>query len=166
VLYDFGPGEDGQDGQTAVVQEADGMVSSRVVGRDRRRGRAPDDVLRSRNGRLARRIGTVIESVDVSCHHSVGSWEMCGYGRAIDDPEIPGVLEKGTRVFSDGVYLMADCFGLQLDEVTFSCEFGECTKDVDLGWYKLPKASSAPTTSSTRAWSAVLRGSRRTSNGK
>ena len=84
---------------------------------------------------------TVIESVDVSCHHSVDSWEMVGYGRPIDDPEIPALLEKGTRVFADGVYLMADCFGLELDDVTFSYELGACTEDIDLGWYRLPKGS-------------------------
>ena len=44
---------------------------------------------------------TVIESVDVSCHHSVETWKEVGYGRPIDDPSIPGSLEKYTRVFSD-----------------------------------------------------------------
>jgi len=84
---------------------------------------------------------TVIESVDVSCHHSVGSWQMCGYGLPVDDTRIPGMLEVGTRVFADGVYLMADCFGLELDDVTFSYELGACTEDIDLGWYQLPKGS-------------------------
>ena len=36
---------------------------------------------------------------------------------------------------------MADCFGLELDDVTFSYELGACTEDVDLGWYQLPKGS-------------------------
>jgi 4-hydroxy-tetrahydrodipicolinate reductase len=84
---------------------------------------------------------TVIESVDVSCHHSVKSWRMCGYGLPVEDPSIPGMLEVGTRVFADGVHLMADCFGLELDDVTFSYELGACTQDVDLGWYQLPKGS-------------------------
>jgi 4-hydroxy-tetrahydrodipicolinate reductase len=84
---------------------------------------------------------TVIESVDVSCHHSVESWQMCGYGLPVDDTRIPGMLEVGTRVFADGVYLMADCFGLELDDVAFSYELGACTEDVDLGWYQLPKGS-------------------------
>ena len=66
---------------------------------------------------------------------------MCGYGLPVDDPRIPGMLEVGTRVFADGVYLMADCFGLELDDVTFSYELGACTEDVDLGWYQLPKGS-------------------------
>ncbi|PZU02555.1 MAG: dihydrodipicolinate reductase [Gordonia sp. (in: high G+C Gram-positive bacteria)] len=84
---------------------------------------------------------TVIESVDVSCHHSVETWKEVGYGRPIDDPSIPGSLEKYTRVFADSVYMMADCFDLELDEVKFSYELGACTKDVDLGWYQMPKGS-------------------------
>jgi 4-hydroxy-tetrahydrodipicolinate reductase len=36
---------------------------------------------------------------------------------------------------------MADCFGLKLDDVVFDYQLGACTKDVDLGWYQLPKGS-------------------------
>ena len=84
---------------------------------------------------------TCIESVDVSCHHSAPTWENCGFGRPVDDPEVPRLLELGTRVFGDGVHLMADCLGIELDEVTFEYELGACTKDVDLGWFRLPQGS-------------------------
>jgi 4-hydroxy-tetrahydrodipicolinate reductase len=84
---------------------------------------------------------TVVESVDVSCHHSADTWTEVGYGRPVDDPALPGMLEKYTRVFADSIYMMADCFGLELDDVTFSYELGACTKDVDLGWYQLPQGS-------------------------
>ncbi|HNP56323.1 MAG TPA: dihydrodipicolinate reductase [Gordonia sp. (in: high G+C Gram-positive bacteria)] len=84
---------------------------------------------------------TVTESVDVSCHHSVDTWKAVGYGRPIDDPTIPDSLYKYTAVFADSVYLMADAFDLQLDEVKFTYELGACTKDVDLGWYFMPKGS-------------------------
>jgi 4-hydroxy-tetrahydrodipicolinate reductase len=84
---------------------------------------------------------TTLESVDVSCHHSKDTWIEVGYGSPVDDPEVPAKLEKYTRVFADSVLMMADCFGLQLDDVRFSCELGACTKDVDLGWYTLPKGS-------------------------
>ena len=84
---------------------------------------------------------TCIESVDVSCHHSADTWANCGYGRSVDDPEVPGLLELGTRVFGDGVYLMADCLGIELDEVAFEYELGACTKDIDLGWFQLPAGS-------------------------
>ena len=84
---------------------------------------------------------TTIESVDVSCHHSADTWREVGYGLPIDDPALPGMLRKYTEVFSDSVWMMADAFGLELDEVTFSYEVGACTKDVDLGWYHLPAGS-------------------------
>jgi 4-hydroxy-tetrahydrodipicolinate reductase len=84
---------------------------------------------------------TTIESVDVSCHHSRDTWIEVGYGLPVDDPEIPGKLEKYTRVFADSVLMMADCFDLPLDEVKFTYELAACTKDVDLGWYTLPKGS-------------------------
>ncbi|MCF3938220.1 NAD(P)H-dependent amine dehydrogenase family protein [Gordonia tangerina] len=84
---------------------------------------------------------TVTESVDVSCHHSAVTWQAVGYGRPVDDPTIPDSLRRYTEVFADSVYLMADCFDLDLDEVAFSYELGACTKDVDLGWYFLPAGS-------------------------
>jgi 4-hydroxy-tetrahydrodipicolinate reductase len=84
---------------------------------------------------------TTIESVDVSCHHSKETWIEVGYGSPVDDPDVPVKLEKYTRVFAASVLMMADCFGLELDEVTFSYELGACTRDVDLGWYTLPEGS-------------------------
>jgi 4-hydroxy-tetrahydrodipicolinate reductase len=84
---------------------------------------------------------TVLETVDVSCHHSVDTWKNVGYGRPVDDPEIPALLETGCTVFADSIYLMADCLDVQIDEVAFECELGACTEDVDLGWWKLAKGS-------------------------
>lgn len=81
------------------------------------------------------------ESVDVSCHHSVDTWNEVGFGLAVDDPAVPAMLEKYTRVFEDAVRLMADCFDLPLDEVRFEYELGACTEDVDLGWYQLPEGT-------------------------
>jgi len=82
-----------------------------------------------------------VESVDVSCHHSVETWQEVGFGLAVDDPALPGMVEKYTRVFEDAVRLIADCMDIELDEVAFEHEFGACTEDVDLGWYKLPQGS-------------------------
>ena len=84
---------------------------------------------------------TTIESVDVSCHHSQGHLDRGRLRSAGRRSSIPGKLEKYTRVFADSVLMMADCFDLELDEVKFSYELGACTKDVDLGWYTLPKGS-------------------------
>lgn len=81
------------------------------------------------------------ESVDVSCHHSVDTWRNCGFGDPVDDPGTVSKLELGTRVFEDGVHLMADCLGVEVETVDFEAELGACTKDVDLGWYRLPEGS-------------------------
>ncbi|MCW2786000.1 MAG: dihydrodipicolinate reductase [Marmoricola sp.] len=82
-----------------------------------------------------------IESVDVSCHHSVDTWRNCGFGMPVDDPETVRRLELGTRVFEDGVRLMADCLDVEIDEVAFEYDLGACTKEIDLGWYVLPENS-------------------------
>ena len=84
---------------------------------------------------------TVLESVDVSCHHSVDTWKNVGYGRPVDDPEVPGLLETGCTVFADSIFLMADCLDIRIDDIGFECELGACTEDVDLGWWTLPKGS-------------------------
>ena len=84
---------------------------------------------------------TCVESVDVSCHHSVETWRNCGFGLDVGDPETVRRLELGTRVFEDGVRLMADCLNIELDEVAFEYELGACIEDVDLGWYHLPRGS-------------------------
>jgi 4-hydroxy-tetrahydrodipicolinate reductase len=84
---------------------------------------------------------TVLETVDVSCHHSVDTWMNVGYGRPVDDPAVPGMLEKGCTVFADAIYLIADCLDVEVEDVRFECELGACTEDVDLGWWKLPKGS-------------------------
>ena len=84
---------------------------------------------------------TVLESVDVSCHHSVDTWTNVGYGRPADDPEVPRLLETGCTVFADSIFLMADCLDVAIDDVRFECELGACTEDVDLGWWSLPKGS-------------------------
>ena len=81
-------------------------------------------------------------------------------------PEHSGMLHKYTGVFADSVYLMADGFGLELDEVTSDYELGACTGDIDLGWYHCRKVRSAQITSSTRAWSTAYPGWRPTSNGR
>ena len=50
---------------------------------------------------------TTLESVDVSCHHSKDTWIEVGYGLPVDDPSIPGKLEKYTRVFADSVLMLS-----------------------------------------------------------
>ena len=84
---------------------------------------------------------TVLETVDVSCHHSVDTWKKVGYGRPADDPEVPQLLENGCTVFADAIFMMADCLDLEVDDIVYECELGACQEEVDLGWWVLPKGS-------------------------
>lgn len=85
---------------------------------------------------------SVTESTDASCHHSVGSWDNCGFARPVDDPAVPRMLEIGSRVYADGVYLLADCFDVELDgPPEFEYVLGACTEDIDLGWYFMAKGT-------------------------
>jgi len=83
----------------------------------------------------------VVETVDVSCHHSVDTWKRHGYGRPVDDPEIPEMFRSGATVFADAIFMVADCCGVEIDDVDFEIELGACTEDVDLGWWFLAKGS-------------------------
>lgn len=60
-------------------------------------------------------------------------------------------------MFEDGVRMMADCLGIALDEVRFSYQLGACTKDVDLGWYRLPAGSLGGAAFNMSAWLAGYR---------
>ena len=84
---------------------------------------------------------TVKETVDVSCHHSVDTWRNIGYGRPVDDPELPDLLERGNSVFGDAIHLIGDCLGVRVEDVRFEYQLGACTEEVDLGWWVLPKGS-------------------------
>ena len=61
-------------------------------------------------------------------------------GRPVDDPEVPGLLEKVHPVFADSIHLMADCLDLA-STTSFECELGACTEDVDLGWWTPARGS-------------------------
>ena len=84
---------------------------------------------------------TTIESVDVSCHHSQGHLDRGrirpARRRSVDPGEAGEVHPRLRRQRADDGRLLRP----ELDEVKFSYELGACTKDVDLGWYTLPKGS-------------------------
>lgn len=80
---------------------------------------------------------TVSESVDSTGYDSPETDGACGFGRPMDDPNLPAMARKGTYVFEDSVLMMADALGLDLDEVHFEAEFAQTTKDLDLGSWSI-----------------------------
>lgn len=80
---------------------------------------------------------SVTESVDSTGYDSADTERSVGYGRPLDDPELPGMVERGTAVFGDGVRLMAAALGIELDEVRCEASFAQTTEDLDLGSWSI-----------------------------
>jgi hypothetical protein len=75
---------------------------------------------------------SVLESVDSTGYASGETEQSVGYGRRPDDPGLPALVEQGTAVFGDGVELMADALGVELDEIVCEAEFAVTTEDLEL----------------------------------
>jgi hypothetical protein len=61
----------------------------------------------------------------------------------IDHPDLHSVIENGTRVFSDGIYLAEEALGIKFDEVRYDAVFSAAIKDCDFGFMKIAKGCVA-----------------------
>jgi hypothetical protein len=73
---------------------------------------------------------TISEGSDTTLYDSPNTELPAGFGRAIDDPELPGMAAKGTAVFGEAVAMLADALGLELDEVVCEAEYAQTKEDV------------------------------------
>src|SRR5690242_15195812 len=60
---------------------------------------------------------TIAEGSDTTLYDSPATELPCGFGRRLDDPELPGMAANGTAVFGEAVALVADALGVELDEI-------------------------------------------------
>jgi hypothetical protein len=70
------------------------------------------------------------EASDTTLYDSPTTELPCGFGRPIDDPELPGMAAEGTAVFGEAVALVADALGVELDEIVCESEYAQTTEDV------------------------------------
>ena len=70
------------------------------------------------------------EASDTTLYDSPTTELPCGFGRPIDDPELPGMAAAGTAVFGEAVALIADALGVELDEIVCEAEYAKTTADV------------------------------------
>jgi len=98
---------------------------------------------------------TVLESVDSTGYDSADTERSVGYGRALDDPDLPALTRAGTAVFGDAVHLMADALGVVLDEVRCDAEYARTTEDLDLGSWSIPAGRVAGVSAS---WKGIRAG--------
>jgi hypothetical protein len=73
---------------------------------------------------------TIDEGSDTTLNDSPATELPCGFGRPIDDPELPGMAAKGTAVFGEAVAMVADALGIELDEIACEAEYAKTTEDV------------------------------------
>ena len=100
---------------------------------------------------------TVTESVDVSLFAGDGNMDALGWGRPAGDPDHPAAVEAATRVFADGVDVLAALLGLDVGTVEPSCrvEFAHATRDLDLPGRPIGRGTVAGI---DLRWEAILDG--------
>ena len=98
---------------------------------------------------------TVTESVDASGYASAETQQSVGFGHPITHPGLHGMVEKGTAVFGDGVYMMADALAVELSEVKCETQFAVATQNHDLGFMRIDEGCVAGVQAS---WHGLVEG--------
>lgn len=75
---------------------------------------------------------SMVESVDTTIYNSPATEIPMGFGYPIDQPDLPTITEKGSGIFADGVLLIADALGADLDDVRCEVDYAQTTEDLHL----------------------------------
>lgn len=75
---------------------------------------------------------SVLESVDTTIYNSPATEIPMGFGYPIDQPNLQAITREGSGIFRDGVLLIADALGVQLDDVCCQAEYAQTTEDLHL----------------------------------
>jgi hypothetical protein len=81
---------------------------------------------------------TIDEASDTTLYDSPATELPCGFGRPIDDPELPDMAAEGTAVFGEAVAMVADALGIELDEIVCRAEYAKTTEDVVMDSWTIP----------------------------
>ena len=80
---------------------------------------------------------TVSEAAYTAGYDSPATEMPAGFGRPIDDPDLPAMTAEGTAVFREAVAMVADALGIELDDVVCEAEYAKTTTDLDLGSWQI-----------------------------
>ena len=80
---------------------------------------------------------TVSEAAHTMGYDSPETEKPAGFGRPIDDPNLPAMTAEGTAVFSEAVAMVADALGVELDEIVCEAEYAKAPTDLDLGSWQI-----------------------------
>jgi hypothetical protein len=81
---------------------------------------------------------TIREESDTTLYDSPTTEIPAGFGRPIDDPELPGMAATGTAVFGEAVAMLADALGIDLDEIVCEAEYAQTTEDLVMDSWTIP----------------------------
>ena len=81
---------------------------------------------------------TIDEASDTTLYDSPDTERPAGFGRPIDDPELPDMAANGTAVFGEAVAMVADAIGVELDDIVCEAEYAQTTEDVVMDSWTIP----------------------------
>ena len=81
---------------------------------------------------------SIHEASDTTLYDSPTTELPAGFGRPIDDPELPGMAAKGTAVFGEAVAMLADALGIELDDIVCEAEYAQTTEDLVMESWTIP----------------------------
>jgi 2,4-diaminopentanoate dehydrogenase len=81
---------------------------------------------------------TINEASDTTLYDSPETERPAGFGRPIDDPELPAMAARGTAVFGEAVAMVGDALGIELDEIMCQAEYAQTTEDVVMDSWTIP----------------------------
>jgi hypothetical protein len=99
---------------------------------------------------------SVVEAIDTTIYNSPATEKPMGFGYCLDQPDLKSITEKGSAIFRDGVLLVADALGVELDEVRCDVAYAQTTEDLHLpGDWTIAKGCVAGV---DVGWKGVVRG--------
>ena len=75
---------------------------------------------------------SVVEAIDTTIYNSPATEKPMGFGYPIDQGDLKAITERGSGIFRDGVLLIADALGIELDDVRCDAEYAQTTEDLHL----------------------------------
>jgi hypothetical protein len=86
---------------------------------------------------------SMTETADCSGYASPGSWELFGWGKPPGNQIVDPSANPMTGAFYDGMDLIADALGVELDDHSCTTQFAITPRDLDLGWMFFAKGTVA-----------------------
>lgn len=83
---------------------------------------------------------SVTEAIDTTIYNSPATEKPMGFGYPVDQPGLPAITQQGSAIFRDGVLLLADALGVELDDIRCDVDYAQTTEDLHLpGDWTIPK---------------------------